>query len=146
MPQSNPIIITFDDQTTDDDEQQQTVKKTNESTYFVPDEERQAIKRLQQLQEEVIRRTNAIELTTKTTAQKVQTPPPPPSVETVQEAIPSTDELSALFEKRYEALCIIFECIEEYSVQRELPRIGDELAHTATRFIFTLIFGRYSHN
>lgn len=101
IPQSNPIIITLDDQTTDDDEQQhqQTTKKTNESTPLITDEERQAIKRLQQLQEEVIRRTNAIELTTKTVAPKVQTPPPP-QTEIIQEAIPSTDELSALFEKR----------------------------------------------
>ncbi|CAF1294696.1 unnamed protein product [Adineta steineri] len=105
IPQSNPIIITFDDQTTDDDEQQlqqqqqYALKKTNESTYLIADEERQAIKRLQQLQEEVIRRSNAIELTTKPVVQKVQTPPPP-SADIVQEAIPSTDELSILFEKR----------------------------------------------
>lgn len=57
---------------------------------MIPDEERQAIKRLQQAQEEVIRRSNTVG------------PPkaPSPPVQTVQEAIPSTDELSALFEKR----------------------------------------------
>ncbi|CAF1143273.1 unnamed protein product [Rotaria sordida] len=100
IPQSNPIIITFDDQTTDDDEQQQqqqTVKKSNESTYVIADEERQAIKRLQQLQEDVIRRTNTIESTTKTIVQKNQTSPPN---DIIQEAIPSTDELSALLDKR----------------------------------------------
>ncbi len=99
MPQSNPIIITFDDATTDEDEQQQPVKQSNESTSLIADEERQAIKRLQQLQEEVIRRANAIELTTKPVTPKIPTP-----VESIQEAIPSTDELSALFEKRYEVL------------------------------------------
>jgi hypothetical protein len=98
MPQSNPIIITFDDATTDEDEQQ-PVKQSNEPTSLIADEERQAIKRLQQLQEEVIRRANAIELTTKTVTPKIPTP-----VESIQEAIPSTDELSALFEKRYEVL------------------------------------------
>jgi hypothetical protein len=102
IPQSNPIIITFDDPTTDEDEQQQhTVKQSKESTYLIADEERQAIKRLQQLQEEVIRRANAIELTTKTV-----TPKSPIPVEIIQESIPSTDELSALFEKRYEVLLI----------------------------------------
>ncbi|CAF3303105.1 unnamed protein product [Rotaria sp. Silwood2] len=104
IPQSNQIIITFDDQTTDDDEQQQQqqiVKKSNESTYVIADEERQAIKRLQQLQEEFIRRTNTIESTTKIMLQKTQTPPPPPpSNDIIQEAIPSTDELSALLDKR----------------------------------------------
>ncbi|CAF4609028.1 unnamed protein product [Rotaria sp. Silwood1] len=104
IPQSNPIIITFDDQTTDDDEQQQqeTVKKSSESTYVISDEERLAIKRLQQLQEEVMRRTNTLESTTKTIVQKTQTPPPPPLPpnDIIQETIPSTDELSALFEKR----------------------------------------------
>lgn len=97
MPQSNPIIITFDDPTSDEDEQQQSTKQLKESTYVIADEERQAIKRLQQLQEEVIRRVNAVELTNKTVASK-----PPVPVEVAQEAIPSTDELSALFEKRYE--------------------------------------------
>ncbi|UJR09779.1 hypothetical protein I4U23_014006 [Adineta vaga] len=96
LPQSNPIIITFDDQTTDDEEQQSTVKSTSESTYIISDEERQAIKRLQQLQEEVIRRSNTIESSSKPVVPKVQTP----SIEPIQEAIPSTDELSALFEKR----------------------------------------------
>jgi hypothetical protein len=99
MPQSNPIIITFDDPTTDEDEHQQTTKQSNQSTYLIADEERQAIKRLQQLQEEVIRRTNAIELTTKTV-----TPKAPTSIDIIQEAIPSTNELSALLEKRYEVI------------------------------------------
>ncbi len=108
MPQSNPIIITFDDPTTDEDEHQQTTKQSNESTYLIADEERQAIKRLQQLQEEVIRRTNAIELTT-----KIVTPKAPTPIDIIQEAIPSTDELSALLEKRYEVIithlfCIVF--------------------------------------
>jgi hypothetical protein len=94
MPQSNPLIITFDDPTTDEDEQQ-TSKQNNEPTYHVADEERQAIKRLQQLQEEVIRRANVIESTTKTVTPKAPTP-----MEVIQEAIPSTDELTALFEKR----------------------------------------------
>jgi hypothetical protein len=98
MPQSNPIIITFDDQTTTDDDEQQIVKTSNESTYVIADDERLAIKRLQQLQEEVIRRSNAIELTTKTVTQKVQAPVP---IEIIQEALPSTDELSALLQKRY---------------------------------------------
>lgn len=61
------------------------------------DEERQAIKRLQQEQEEVLRRPNNSDLSTKSAQPKVQTP----RAEIAQEAIPSTDELSALLEKRY---------------------------------------------
>ncbi|CAF0883727.1 unnamed protein product [Adineta ricciae] len=98
FPQSNPIIITFDEQTTDDEEQQPQliVSKPTESTYAVADEERQAIKRLQQEQEEVLRRSNNSESSMKLAQPKVQTP----SIEIAQEAIPSTDELSALLEKR----------------------------------------------
>jgi hypothetical protein len=109
ISQSNPIIITFDDPTTDEDEQQ-TSKQNNESTYPVADEERQAIKRLQQLQEEVTRRANAIEsTTTKTVTPKLPTP-----VEVVHEAIPSTDELTVLFEKRYEKIGLDLILIEYF--------------------------------
>ena len=90
MPQSNPIIITFDDPTTDEDEHQPQLQVNESSQHPFPDEERQAIKRLQQIQEEVLRRTNS-------TDPKPQPPPTPPSS---SEPIPSTDELAALFEKR----------------------------------------------
>lgn len=72
------------------------MKKSPSSTFIITDEEHQAIKRLPQLQEEMIRRTNAIDLNSKTTAPK----PVTPAVEVPQEAPPSTDELSAVFEKR----------------------------------------------
>ena len=94
MPQSNPIIITFDDQTSDDDEQPPPLAPT--STYTVADDEWQAIKRLQHVQEDVIRRTNSVEATAKATVPKNPTPP----VVVTQDALLSTDELSALLEKR----------------------------------------------
>ena len=98
MPQSNPIIVTFDDPATDDDEDQQISKNTNDSTDLITDEEHRAIKRLQQPQEGVVKTGNTNELTAKTPGQKVQ--PSPSSTSTFPEAIPSTDELSALLEKR----------------------------------------------
>ncbi|CAF3437331.1 unnamed protein product [Rotaria socialis] len=101
IPQSNSIIIKFDDQTTDEEQEQPIVGKSNGSSYIINDEERQAIKRLPQQQEEVIRRMNTTDSTAKTIVQKTQTPPPPQSQnDIIQEAIPSTDELSALLEKR----------------------------------------------
>ncbi|CAF3311754.1 unnamed protein product [Rotaria socialis] len=101
IPQSNSIIIKFDDQTTDEEQEQPIVGKSNGSSYIINDEERQAIKRLPQQQEEVIRRMNTTDSTAKTIVQKTQTPPPPQSRnDIIQEAIPSTDELSALLEKR----------------------------------------------
>lgn len=95
LPQTNPVIVTFDEPNTDEDEHQ-IIEKTPPSICLISDEERQAIKRLQQPQDEVIRRSNAIESSTKSVPPKA----PSQSVQTIQEAIPSTDELSALFEKR----------------------------------------------
>lgn len=77
--------------------------KPNGSTNLITDEERQAIKRLQQMQEEAIRRPNTVETTTKATVQK---PSVQPTNDNFHESIPSTDELSALFEKRYEIYSI----------------------------------------
>ena len=94
IPQSTPIIVIFDELTSDEEEHQ-THQQTNPSTYPIADEERQAIKRTQQIQDEVLRRSNTTESMTKTAPPKVPTPN-----ETVQESIPSTDELTALFEKR----------------------------------------------
>ena len=96
MPQSNPIIITFDDQTTDDDEQPPTPVVAPTSTYAIADDEWQAIKGLQHAQDDAIRRTNSVESTVKATVPKNPTPP----VKTTQDPLLSTDELSALLEKR----------------------------------------------